>query len=47
MKRYIMEYLDKGRVQQIIFADNMKEAKEKAKFYASQRNIEEYYVRLG
>ena len=47
---YIMEYLNPAksyaeRVQQVIIADTMKEAKAKARTLAKLRGVNEYYVR--
>lgn len=44
MKRYIMEYLEKSRTQRVIFANSLKEAKQKAKEIAKINGITEYYV---
>ncbi len=43
-RRYIMEYLDRGRTQQVIMAENIKEARKKAARLAHMRGIKEYYV---
>lgn len=47
MRRYIMEYLEKGRTQQVIFANTLKEAKQKASIIAKSRGISEFYVYAG
>ena len=47
MKRYIMEYLKPGRTQRIIYADSLKEARQKAANIARISNITEYSVYAG
>ncbi len=44
MKRYIMEYLERGRTQQVIMAETIKEARKIAANLARMRGIAEYYV---
>ena len=46
-KRYIMEYLDRGRTQQVIMAENIKEARKIAAHLAHMRGVTEYYVYTG
>jgi long-subunit acyl-CoA synthetase (AMP-forming) len=46
-KRFIMEYLECGRTQQIIYADTRKEANKIAAGLAKLRGITEYSVRVG
>jgi UDP-3-O-[3-hydroxymyristoyl] glucosamine N-acyltransferase len=43
-KRYIMEYLERGGMQQVIMAANIKEARKMAARLAELRGIKEYYV---
>lgn len=43
-KRYIMEYLERGGVQQVIMTENIKEARKIAAYFAKMRGIKEYYV---
>ena len=47
MKRYIMEYLQRGRTQQVIMAENIKEARKIAAYLAHMRGVTEYYVYAG
>ncbi len=42
MNRYVMEYVDSGREQQVIFAQRLKEAKTKARRITKIRNISEH-----
>ena len=39
-----MEYLERGGMQQVIFAENIKEARKMAARLAHLRGIKEYYV---
>lgn len=50
MLTFVMEYMDPtkpygDRVQQLLFAESLKEAKQKAKKLANLRGVSEYYVR--
>lgn len=47
MKRYIMEYLEHGRTQRVIYANSLKEARQKAANIARINNITEYSVYAG
>lgn len=47
MKRFIMEYIENGRTQQVLYADNIKKARKAAKTIAELRGITEYYVYAG
>jgi len=46
-RRYIMEYLDRGRTQQVIMAENIKEARKIAAHLARMRGVTEYWVYAG
>jgi hypothetical protein len=46
-KRYIMEYLEKGRTQEIIYSESLKEARQEAARRAKIKNITEYSVIAG
>jgi hypothetical protein len=46
-KRYIMEYLEGSRTQQVIMAENIKEARKIAAHLAHTRGVTEYYVYAG
>jgi hypothetical protein len=46
-KRYIMEYLERSRTQQVIMAENIKEARKIAAHLAHMRGVTEYYVYAG
>ena len=53
-KRFVMEYLEKythiigrspsSRVQEVIFAETLKQARQEAKRRAAIKGIDEYYV---
>lgn len=47
MKRYIMEYLEAGRTQRVIYAESLKEARQKAANIAKFNNITEHSVYAG